>query len=117
MNSVRQPRIICKPSEFIFPSRMLTAYHSPAMSTVTFEREYLLPTLIKIGSPRLRRFVVDRIPWKKYRKLRDIINTMDRFIVNLFEEKKRALVKGNEAFAKQTGGAKDIISILSQCWR
>ncbi|KAF5382211.1 hypothetical protein D9615_004271 [Tricholomella constricta] len=84
----------------------------PVTYPMTFEREYLLPILIKIGSPRFQRFVVDMMAWKDYRRLREIINHMDQTVTHIFEEKKRALAEGDEALKKQIGQANDIMSIL-----
>ncbi|KAF8072004.1 cytochrome P450 [Lyophyllum atratum] len=84
----------------------------PLTSTMRFERQYLLPTLFKIGSPRFRRFVVNLMPWKNVRRLREVINIMDQTTKHIFEEKKRTLQAGDEALSKQVEEAKDILSIL-----
>lgn len=76
-------------------------------------RTYLLPTLVKIGTPRLRRLMVDVLPWKSLRKLRDIIDIMHNTSTEIFDAKKKALEEGNEAVSKQVGRGKDILSILS----
>ncbi|KAG5633134.1 hypothetical protein DXG03_008276, partial [Asterophora parasitica] len=54
-----------------------------------FQREYLLPTLVTIGTPRFRRFVVNLLPWKTFQHMRDMINNMDETVTHIFEEKKR----------------------------
>jgi hypothetical protein len=74
----------------------------------------LLPTLSKIGSPKFRRFVVDMVPWKNVRRLRDISDTLHNIAVEIYETKKRAIEEGDEAMARQIGGGKDIMSILSE---
>lgn len=76
-------------------------------------RTYLLPTLVKIGTPRLRRLMVNVLPWKSLRKLRDIIDIMHNTSTEIFDAKKKALEEGNEAVSKQVGRGKDILSILS----
>lgn len=76
-------------------------------------RTYFLPTLVKIGTPRLRRLIVDVLPWKSIRKLRDIIDIMHNTSTEIFDAKKKALEEGNEAVSKQVGRGKDILSILS----
>ena len=53
------------------------------------------------------------LPIKSIGRLRDIIDTMHDTSVHIFEEKKRALKGGDEVVAKQFGGGKDIMSILS----
>jgi hypothetical protein len=77
-------------------------------------RSYLLPTLIKIGPPKFRRWIVDRIPWKNPQQLREIIDVMHNTSVEIFEKKKRALQEGDAAVSQQIGQGKDIISILSE---
>ncbi|KAG6861357.1 hypothetical protein C0995_001090 [Termitomyces sp. Mi166 len=85
---------------------------SPTSSKLLLLREYLLPTLVKIGSPRLRRWFVDHLPMRRLRAMRDIVDTLDRTTTEIFEGKKRALKEGDEALAKQVGRAKDLLSIL-----
>jgi len=85
------------------------------MFTMWFIRNYLLTTLVKLGPPRFRRFVVDLLPFANVRKLRDIIDIMHNTSVEILEAKKRVLMEGDEAVAKQIGRGKDIISILSMC--
>ena len=80
-----------------------------------FYRAYLLTTLVKLGPPKFRRFLVDLLPFKSVRRLRDIVDLMYKTSVEIFEEKKRALREGDEAVANQIGGGKDIMSILSTC--
>ncbi|KAG6817153.1 hypothetical protein H0H87_012114 [Tephrocybe sp. NHM501043] len=87
---------------------------SPVLAKLLLAREYLLPTLSKIGSPRFRRWAVDHLPLKNLHALRDIVDTWDRTTVEIFESKKRALREGDEALAKQVGQAKDLMSILSK---
>lgn len=56
---------------------------------------------------------MDLMPWKNIRKLRDIIDIMDKTSAEIFEGKKRALEEGDEAVSKQVGQGKDMMSILS----
>jgi hypothetical protein len=80
-----------------------------------FYRNYLLTTLVKLGPPRFRRFVVDLLPFKNVRRLRDIVDVIHNTSIEILEAKRRALKDGDEAVARQIGGGKDIISILSMC--
>lgn len=57
--------------------------------------------------------MVDVLPWKSLRKLRDIIDIMHNTSTEIFDAKKKALEEGNEAVSKQVGRGKDILSILS----
>jgi hypothetical protein len=83
---------------------------------MTLLRNYLLTTLVKLGSPRFRRFLVDLVPYKNIHELRDIVDIMHKSSIEILESKRRALEEGDEAVAKQIGGGKDIISILSMCF-
>lgn len=58
--------------------------------------------------------MVDVLPWKSIRKLRDIIDIMHNTSTEIFDAKKKALEEGNEAVSKQVGQGKDILSILSE---
>ncbi|KAF8966257.1 cytochrome P450 [Flammula alnicola] len=72
----------------------------------------LLPPLSRIGPRKFRRFVVDILPWKNVRELRDIVDILYNTSVEIFESKKKALAEGDEALANQVGQGKDIMSIL-----
>ncbi|KAG6855803.1 hypothetical protein H0H87_010721, partial [Tephrocybe sp. NHM501043] len=76
------------------------------------EQEYLLPIALKIGTPRFRRWVLDRLPIKNWHRIRDIADTWDHTTTKIFEEKKRALEAGDEALANQVDQAKDLMSLL-----
>ena len=80
-----------------------------------FVRTYLLTTLVKLGPPKFRRFLVDLLPFKNVRQLRDSIDTIHNTSVEILEAKKRALKEGDDVVAKQIGRGKDILSILSSC--
>lgn len=82
-----------------------------------FFRVYLLPTLVKIGPPRFRRFLVGLLPFENVQRLRGIVDVMSNMSIEILEAKKRALKEGDEAIARQIGKGKDIISILSMCFQ
>jgi hypothetical protein len=88
----------------------------PVQFKLYFARTYLLPTLVKPGPPRFRRFMVDLMPFENVRKLRDIVDIMHNKSVEILEAKKRALIEGDEAVARQIGKGRDIISILRTCY-
>ena len=75
--------------------------------------EEFLPILIKLSSPKFRRFVVDHLPFKNATRLRDIIDVMYETSVGILKAKEQALQEGDEAVKQQIGRGKDIISILS----
>jgi hypothetical protein len=80
---------------------------------MAFSRAYLLSTSLKIGTPKFRRFVMNLLPWKNLHELRDIIDVVSNTSAEIFEEKKKALEKGDEAVTKQFDEGNDIMSILS----
>ncbi|KAG5635673.1 hypothetical protein H0H81_010450 [Sphagnurus paluster] len=95
------------PHPFITAAKQLV----PTLSSLAISREYLLPKLIKIGTPRLRRLAVTLIPSKKIQKLRYIVDTFERTSVEIFEMKKKASQEGGFESLDQKG--KDIMSVLS----
>lgn len=58
--------------------------------------------------------LVEVLPWKNLQKLRNIIDIMHNTSIEIFDEKKKALEKGDEAVSNQVGRGKDILSILSR---
>lgn len=68
----------------------------------------------KLGSSRFRRRLAQKIPNADFRQLRHVIDTMDSRSRDIFEEKKAAIMKGDEAVVQQLGNAKDLLSILSE---
>ena len=85
----------------------------PAILRVLFARSYLLASAVKIGSPNFRRFMVNLLPWKDLHDLRNIVDTMYKTSVEIFESKKKAMMDGDDAVARQIGQGKDILSTLS----
>jgi hypothetical protein len=77
-------------------------------------RQVLLPTLVKLGPPRFRRFLVNLLPFKIIRRLRNTIDIMHNTSVEILQAKRRALQEGDEAVEKQIGRGRDIMSILSK---
>jgi hypothetical protein len=57
--------------------------------------------------------MVNLLPWKDLHDLRDIVDTMYKTSVEIFELKKRAMIDEDEAVATQIGLGKDILSTLS----
>ena len=85
----------------------------PTLFKMTFSRAYLLAPSLKIGTPKFRRFVMNLLPWKNLHGMRDIVDVLTRTAVDIFEEKKQALEKGDDVVTQQIDKGKDIISILS----
>ncbi|KAF8150633.1 cytochrome P450 [Crassisporium funariophilum] len=84
----------------------------PVLFQLIFARTYFLSTSVKIGTPRLRRFFVNLLPWKALHEIRDIVDVLHNTSLEIFESKKKALEEGDEAVSKQIGQGKDIMSIL-----
>ena len=85
----------------------------PVVFKIAFLRMYLTP-LVRLGTPKFRRFILDLIPWKTLHQLRDISDVIHNTAVEIINSKKRALEDGDEAVAKQIGQGKDILNILSR---
>lgn len=85
---------------------------TPVMFTMVFFHKYFLTTFVKLGPPRFRRFLVDLLPFKNARRLRDIVDIIHNTSIEILEAKRHALKAGDEAVANQVGRGKDIISIL-----
>ncbi|KNZ81202.1 Cytochrome P450 4F12 [Termitomyces sp. J132] len=83
----------------------------PATSKLLFQREYILPTVVKIGSPQFRRWLLDLLPFRSLRTIRDMIDILDRTTTEIYETKKQAMKEGVTP-PKQSSEAKDLISIL-----
>jgi len=74
---------------------------------------YLTP-LVKLGTPKFRRFILSLLPWKTLHQLRDISDVIHNTAIEIVNSKKRALEDGDKAVARQMGQGKDILSILSR---
>ncbi|KAG1842383.1 cytochrome P450 [Suillus subalutaceus] len=84
---------------------------APTIFKVSVARKFL-PFLINVGPPNFRRFIVKIFPWKALKEICSIVDVMDETSMKVFEEKKRALSKGDDAVLHQVGEGKDIMSIL-----
>ncbi|KAG5634929.1 hypothetical protein H0H81_000305 [Sphagnurus paluster] len=84
----------------------------PTAFKFIFIQEFLLVTLVKIGSLELRRAFLDLLPFKSVRKLIAMTDVLDTTSREILDGKQRAFEKGDEAIKQQVGQGKDIISIL-----
>ena len=71
-----------------------------------------LPVLMKLGPPAFRRRLLDLLPSKLVHKARDIVDVMDAKAREIYDKKKEALARGDEAVLNQVGRGKDILSLL-----
>ena len=72
----------------------------------------LLPYFVNLGPPRFRRFLVKLIPSAHVQKARELSDIMYNTSVKIYEPKKHALERGDEAIVEQVGRGKDAMSIL-----
>ncbi|KAJ3980085.1 cytochrome P450 [Lentinula detonsa] len=84
----------------------------PTLTRLQFWQFNVLPYVSWIGTPAFRRSIVNRLPWKDLHHLRDMVDYMYRIAQVIYESKKRALEKDDQAIALQIGRGKDLISIL-----
>ena len=76
----------------------------------------LYPFVHEYVPSSLRSFLGQFIPFQTVRRLREIIYAMDYHSRRIFNEKKAALEKGDEAVIHQVGEGKDILSILCKAF-
>ena len=72
----------------------------------------MLPYLKKLGPKSLRRWILDRVPIKAVRRLKEITDIAYKNTKQLFYSKKTALQAGDDALKEQVANGKDLISIL-----
>ncbi|KAI0717427.1 cytochrome P450 [Cerioporus squamosus] len=72
----------------------------------------VLPFAAGLAPAALRRRIVEMIPSKNVRRLRNISDIMHERSVLILNEKKAALEKGDDALKHQVGEGRDIMSIL-----
>jgi hypothetical protein len=85
------------------------------MFSLVFVRTYLHSTLVKLGTPKFRKVIVNILPFENVRQLRNIVDIMHNTSVEILEARRRALKEGGEAVVSQVCGGKDIVSILRMC--
>ena len=72
----------------------------------------LLPYVWWIGTKSFQRRVVEALPSKNVQRLKEIADVMHARSVLIFNEKKAALEKGDDALRQQVGEGRDVMSIL-----
>ena len=86
---------------------------SQANFTLLLPRQ-MLPFLVKFGTPGLRRAVLELLPFQATKTIVSVSDVMDKMSRQIFQGKKEALAKGDEAVKDQVGKGKDIMSVLSE---
>ena len=77
----------------------------------------LLPYVSWIGTPSFQRRVVEALPSQNVQRLREISDVMHARSVQIFEEKRAALARGDDAMHQQVGEGRDVMSILCESFR
>jgi hypothetical protein len=67
---------------------------------------------VKFGTPGFRRFILEMMPSEALQTLKNVVDTMHRTSVEVFESKKKALAMGDQALKEQMEGGKDLMSVL-----
>jgi hypothetical protein len=68
---------------------------------------YILPFAAQFNYPRLKRWIVERIPSQWVKDLKEIIDTIQETAVDIWRTKQKAIMEGDD-------GKKDIISVLGK---
>ena len=72
----------------------------------------LLPYVYRIGTKTFQRQVVSAVPSHNVQRLKEIADVMHERSVLIFNGKKAALEKGDDALKHQVGEGRDVMSIL-----
>lgn len=76
---------------------------------------HLVPWVSDLGPASFRKWVAQTVPWPDLNRFVKIVDVLHKTSSRIFEEKKRALEKGNDAVVHQIAEGRDIISVLSKC--
>lgn len=74
----------------------------------------LLPYLVKLGPVSFRRKLWEWAPFPNLQKMREIVDIMHEQSTEIFNAKKVAVEKGEEAMSQEVGMGKDITSTLCE---
>ncbi|CAE6535269.1 unnamed protein product [Rhizoctonia solani] len=81
----------------------------PLITEMWYIRPFL-PTLMKIGTSRFRRFIVDCIPFGPVYRLKRVTDTMDETAATIYNQKKLALANGS--LESEIAAGNDVMSML-----
>lgn len=87
------------------------SFSSPTFAPL-FVPLQLLPFALRIASPAAWRKLMDLLPFQVIKNCLAITDAMDRTSKEILARKKELLAQGDEAFEKQVGEGKDIMSVL-----
>ena len=74
-----------------------------------------IPRIHQLGPAWLRRQIVELMPHRGLQKTKDIVDTLARKSVEIFEDKKAALLRADAETSKQMTEGKDLLSLMSEC--
>lgn len=95
------------------PAAHHTTFISPTLDD-TAHLHYLIPYIRRVLPDWVLRMAVDMFPGRSgVGRARNLIDTMSKKAEELYRAKKHALKSDGDDSAKQTGKAKDLISVLS----
>lgn len=75
--------------------------------------QFIFPLAQKFKFPRLQRFIVERVPYKRGQELIEVSDIMHKTSIEIIKAKKMALASLDPEVAAEIANKKDIISILS----
>ena len=77
-----------------------------------FPLKDLLPYIVKIGSPEMRRKALEMFPRGLVSEIREVSDILTEASTQVLRQKRSALEKGDEAMENMAGKGKDILSVL-----
>ena len=94
-------------------ARTLTEDHRSSVAPTAIQYKIIMPTIVRLGTPRFRRFLVENSPLKAVKDMKALVDIFHNTSVEIYETKKHAFQQGDEELSAQIGQGKDIISVLS----
>ena len=71
-----------------------------------------VPTALKLGPARFRRFLLDCLPSKPIQRMKTVSDVMHQRSLEIYNEKKAAIERGDQETLLAVGERKDMLSIL-----
>ena len=70
------------------------------------------PYVMRLGPAWFRRLLLDLVPYEKLQRVKRSCDVVNRGCLDLFNAKKEALKRGDEALLQLVGEGKDVMSVL-----
>ncbi|KAM5542773.1 hypothetical protein V8D89_003734 [Ganoderma adspersum] len=83
----------------------------PSFSAIAWARVFV-PLAVKLGPPRFRRFLLDRFPSKSIQRMKAVSDVMHQRSLEIYNEKKAAIERGDQETLIAVGEGRDMLSIL-----